>query len=57
MLLDHWITRDGYVASDGNVGNGDARYFGASRYWSTLREGRRGRADIMAYTRSLPVCQ
>ena len=57
MLLDHWVRRDEHVASDGNVGQADARYFGASRYWSTLREGRRGREDIQAFTRSLSVCQ
>ncbi len=57
MLLDHWIRRDGYIASGGNEGEGDARYFGAARYWSTLRLDRRGRDDIAAYTRSLPVCR
>ena len=57
MLINHWVSRDKYIASDGNIGQGDARYFGASRYWSTLREGRRGRREISAFTRKLSVCR
>ena len=57
MLLDHWIRRDGYIASGGNGGKGDARYFGAARYWSTLRHDRRGRDEIASYTRSIDVCR
>ena len=56
MLVQHWVSRDGYIASDGNIGEADARYFGAARYWSTLREGRRGHDAIAEFTRSLPVC-
>ena len=57
MLIDHWVRRDNYIASDGNLGEDDGSYFGAARYWSTLRKGRRGHDEIMAFTRSLPVCR
>ena len=56
MLVSYWVQRDGYVASKGNNGSGDARYYGAARYWATLREGLRGHEQISAYTRSLPIC-
>ena len=57
MLVEYWVRRDNHIASDGNIGDADGRYFGAARYWSTLREGRRGHDEIMEFTRSLPVCQ
>lgn len=57
MLISHWVNRDGYIAAPGNRGDGDARYFGAARYWSTLRDVGRGRDDIRAFTRRLPVCR
>lgn len=57
MLVKHWVTKDLHVAKKGNNGTGDGRYYGAARYWSTLREGRRGYSEIGAYTRKLPVCQ
>ena len=56
MLVSYWTQRDEHIASNGNKGDGDARYFGAARYWSTLREGRRGYDQISAYTRALPIC-
>lgn len=57
MLVEYWVRRDNYIASDGNVGDADGRYFGAARYWSTLRAGRRGHDEIKEFTRNLPVCQ
>lgn len=59
MLVSYWVQRDQHIATKRKEGEGegDARYFGAARYWSTLREGLRGYEQISAYTRSLPICQ
>ena len=57
MLVSHWTRQDGFIASAGNVGDADARFFGSARYWATLREGRRGHDEIKAFTNSLPICR
>ena len=56
MLVNHWVEKDGYIASSGNVGDGDARFYGSARYWSTLRDYRKSYSEIQRFTRSLPVC-